>query len=54
MPLPFVGGNNIAHSQEFEVVEFHCKDSNTKATVMPPVGIGKYFEFLMQGSVLWY
>ena len=45
MPLPFVGGNDIAHSQEFEVVEFHCKDSNTKAIGVAAVGtgVGKYF-----------
>ena len=45
VPLPFVGGNDIAHSQEFEVVEFHCKDSNTKAIGMATVGtgVGKYF-----------
>ncbi|XP_076446580.1 protocadherin Fat 1-like isoform X2 [Babylonia areolata] len=31
VPLPFMGSNDIAHSQEFEVVEFHCKDTHAKA-----------------------
>lgn len=35
VPLPFTGSNDIAHSQEFQVVEFHCKDSGPK--VMPPL-----------------
>ena len=50
VPLPFVGGNDIAHSQEFEVVEFHCKDTNTKAIGVATVGTGVGKDFGRDGG----
>lgn len=31
VPLPLIGANDIAASPEFEVVEFHCKDTSVRA-----------------------